>query len=383
MNVKKIFSVFAAIFLLMLSASAANAKITEQQALSDERIAPYVELTRQYGKDFLPGRYAHIKETLSRVNPKEKIYAATEIIVEIGQFDSEHNAYPTNIDVYGKNLTPGFYTLDLSGEVPVMKAYAPDDKGEYKIFAEDYAVVMPEDNEKYAWLLASVETGEVRYLYPLNNFWFPSKWYEGEWKCSDGSEVELDDDGEIEIQDKKFGTYTVSDNRIAVKTPDGQRDVIYCANNPYEKTLIMTFTSGPNGMGMNAGVFVKDKDGKKKSNAPVFKAPETSLPKFPKTPETPKQEFPKFPGKAPEVNLDGVYQTYMNGQQLVLQFQGNNYYIWLNGQPAEMGTFQRDGNVLNGRKSTGETFTNTVQLNGNNLMLTDVNNMHITYQKIQ
>ena len=377
MNTKKF---FAAIFLLMLLSTAANAKVTEQQALSDERIAPYVELTRQYGKDFLPGRYAHVKETLSRVNPQEKIYAATEIIVEIGQFNSENNAYAVNSDVYGKNLTPGFYTLDLSGEVPVMKAYAPDDKGEYKIFAEDYAVVMPEDDEKYAWLLASVETGEIRYLYPLNNFWFPSKWYEGEWKCSDGSEVELDDDGEIEIQDKKFGTYIVSDNRIAVKTPDGERDVIYCANNPYNGTLVMTFTSGPNGMGMNAGVFVKDKDSKKKSQTPVFKAPETSQPKFP---ETPKQEFPKFPGKTPEINLEGVYQAYVNGQQIVLQFQGNNYYCWLNGQPAEMGTFIIQGNNLTGTKSTGEKFNNVFQLSGNTLILTDNDNMNIIYQKVQ
>ena len=372
MNVKKTFSAFSVIFLLMSLSSAANAKITEQQALSDERIAPYVELTRQYGKDFLPGRYAHVKETLSRVNPQEKIYAATEIIVEIGQFNSENNAHSSIFDVYGKNLTQGFYTLDLSGEVPVMRAYAPNDKGEYKIFAEDYAVVMPEDSEKYAWLLASVETGEIRFLYPINDFWFPSKWYEGDWKSSDGYEVDLDDDGEIEIQEKKLGTYTVSDNRILIKTPDGKEDVIYCANNPYEKTLVMAFTDGSNSMSANAGVFVKDKDGNKKSNAPVFKAPETS-----------KQEFPKFPGKVPEANIEGVWQTYMNGQQIVLQFQGNNYYIWLNGQPAEMGSFQRNGNILNGRKSTGETFTNTVQVNDNTLILSDVNNMHITYQKVK
>ena len=378
---------FASVLLFMLFTTAANAKVTAQQALSDQRIAPYVELTRQYGKDFFPGRYAHVKEIISRVNSNEKIYAASSLIIEVGQFNPENNAYPSNFDVYGENLAPVYMTFDASGEVPVIKTYAADDAGNYEVIAEDYAVVMPEDSEKYAWLFASVETGEIRYLYPLNNFWFPSKWYEGEWKCSDGSEIELEDDGEIEIQDKKFGTYIISDNRIAVKTPDGQRDVIYCANNPYDGTLVMTFTSGPNGMGENAGVFTKVKD--KAPTAPKFPGKTSTTaptqPKFPgKTDENP-SPFPKFPGKAPEANIEGVWQTYMNGQQIVLQFQGNNYYMWLNGQPMEMGSFQRDGNVLNGRKSTGEAFRNTVQVDqaGRTLILSDTNNFSMTYQKVQ
>ena len=53
--------------------------------------------------------------------------------------------------------------------------------------------------------------------------------------------------------------------------------------------------------------------------------------------------------------------------------------------PAEMGTFERQGNVLNGRKSTGEAFRNTIQIDASekNLLMTDANNFNITYQRIQ
>ena len=352
MNAKKFFT---AILLLTLLTAKANAKVTEQQALSDQRIAPYVEMTKQQGASLLPGRYAHVKEIMSRVNPNEKINAASSLIIEVGNFNSELSvanlkagAYPSNLDVYGENLEPCLMTFDASGAVPIIRTYSANS---HELIAEDFAVVVPEGVDKYAWLLGSTDTGEVRYMFPLKD-WFPSKWWEGDWEAADGSEIELDEDGDIEIQDRKFGTYIISDNRIAVKTLDGQRDVIYCIYNPTNKSLVMTFTSGPNGMGENAAVFFNDEDNTPKTNAQVS-------------------------------NVEGVWQTYVNGQQLVLQFQGNNYYVWLNGQPAEMGSFIIQGNNLTGTKSTGEKFNNFFQVSGNTLMLRDNDNMNIIYQKVQ
>ena len=370
MNTKKI---FAMILLLFLFTSTANAKITELQALSDQRIAPFVEITKQQGASLLPGRYAHVKEIISRINPAEKINAASNLIIEVGQFNSENNAYPSNLDVYGENLAPCFMTFDASGAVPIIRTYNANN---HQLIAEDYAVVIPEGVDKYAWLLGSTDNGEVRYMFPLNQ-WFPEKWWEGDWEAADGSEIELDDDGDIEIQDKKFGTYIISDNRIAVKALDGQRDVIYCIYNPTNKSLVMTFTSGPNGMGENAAVFFDDDNDKTKKSVPVFKTPTNSTPAAP-------QGFPKFPGSAAQINIEGVWQTYANGSQIVMQCQGNNYYVWINGQPVEMGTFQIQGDKLSGTKSTGESFSNNVQISGNNLILTDPNNnARIIYQKVQ
>ena len=364
---------FATILFFALFTVAADAKITEQQALSDQRIAPFVDITRQQGAELLPGRYAVIAEIQSRVNPAEKINAASSSVIEIGKFNSENNAYPSNIDVYGEKPVPCFITFDASGNVPVIKTYTADGSGNYEATVEDFAVVVPEGENKYAWLLGSTETGEVRYMFPFNQEYFPENWWNGSWKCSDGSEIEFDNET-VKIQGQNFGTYTISDNRIIVKTPDGQSDVIYCIYNPDNGTLAMTFTSTSDGMGENAAVFTKNEnDGKLQTKAPVFKAPASAG----------TQTFPKFPIKEPQVNIEGVWQTYANGSQVVMQCQGNNYYVWINGQPVEMGTFQIQADKLIGTKSTGEQFSNTVKVSGNNLILTDYNNARIIYQKVQ
>lgn len=393
MKTKKFLAAF--VIVLMFTVSCAYANVTEQQALSDQRIAPYVEVTKQQGASLLPGRYAHVKEIMSRVNTAEKINAASSLIIEVGQFDSESNAYPSNFDIYGENLAPCYITFDASGAVPIMRTYVAGEGDEYEMVAEDFAVVMPEGGNKYAWLLGSTETGEVRYMFPLNDAWFPDDWYEEDWLCADGSQISLDD-GVISSNGQALGTYVISDNRIAIKDAAGNRDVIYCIYNPDNETLVMTFTSGPNGMGENAGVFTEMEDAPKpqtpptpptpqKPKGPVFKAPKPKQPTAPS--KTDSQGFPKFPGPAaPQASLEGVWQAMLNGQQLVMQFQGNNYYLWLNGQPAEMGTFQRNGNVLSGVISnTGKPFRNTVNVDpsGSSFTLTDSNGVGITYYKVQ
>ena len=251
MNAKKF---LVLIFIFTLSATA-NAKITEQQALNDQRIAPYVELTRQYGKDFLPGRYAHVKEIVSRVNPAEKILAASSLIIEIGDFNSQNKTYPVKFDFEGANLISRFMTLDLTGAVPLMRSY---ESGSNEISTEDFAVLVPENDNEYSWFLGSTENGDVHYLFPLNDFWFPKNWHLGKWKCSDGSEIEFNADGIVYAGGKVFGTYKISDNRVLVKTIDDKEDAAYCVYNSTEDYLVITFTSGPNGLGENAAIFVRN-----------------------------------------------------------------------------------------------------------------------------
>lgn len=238
----------------MLLTTAANAKVTEQEALNDERIAPYVELTKQSGKDFLPGRYVHVKEILSRVNPAKKILAASSLIIEIGKFDSKNKTYPAKFDFYGENLISRYMTLDFSGAVPVMRTY---ELGSNITLTEDFAVLVPENENEYSWFLGSTENGDVHYLFPLSEYWFPKNWHLGKWIASDESELELDSDGIIYAQGKVFGTYEISDNRVLVKTPDGKKDSAYCVYNADEDYLVVTFTSGPNGMDENAAVFLR------------------------------------------------------------------------------------------------------------------------------
>ena len=377
MKAKKFFTALYLVFIL--SASCAYAKVTEQQALSDPRIAPFVENTKQNGEKFLPGRYAHVKEISHRAKLDEKVNAPSELVIEIGDFSSEHNAYPSNFDAYGENLISCFMTFDTSGAVPIIKTYASDDGENYEMIAEDYAVVIPEGNN-YAWLLGSAETGDVRYLFPLNDFWFPENWYEGAWKGQDGSQITLKDDTVIS-NGNVLGSFIISDNRVAIKMADGTRDVIFGLYNPTNKNLIITYRNGPEGMGENAEIYVKDEDEKtetKTKNPPIFKAPK-------KTDETQQPKFPKFPMPQPKANLNGVWQAVVNGQQLVMQIDGNQYYMWLNGQPAEMGTCEINGNEISGVVNNGETYKNTFSLDnsGKVLTLTSSNNVTIIYQKVQ
>ncbi|MBR1487212.1 MAG: hypothetical protein IJ597_08170 [Synergistaceae bacterium] len=250
----------AAVFILVLFSTSAQAKITEQEALNDQRIAQYVELTRQYGKDFLPGRYVHLKEILSRVNPPEKILAASSLIIEVGEFDEKNKEYPVEFDFCYENLISRFMTLELSGAVPIMRTYEIDSTGKKELATEDFAVVIPEGENKYYWLLGSTETGDVHYLFPINESWFPKNWHLGKWIAADNSELELNSNGIVYAGSKVFGTYTISDNRILVKTPDDKEDAAFCVYNSTEDYLVVTFTSGPNGMNENAAIFTRKND---------------------------------------------------------------------------------------------------------------------------
>ena len=386
MNCKKFLVIF--ILILTLSASCAQARISEQLALSDQRFSPYIDFTKQTGAKLLSGRYAHLREIASRSGNGQKINAPDEIIVEIGEFDPESNAYPTNFDVYGENLLHCYMTFDASGAVPVLKTYAPDDDEEdYILIAEDYVVFVPEaDNENYVLVLGSVETGDVRYMFQINDYWLPKNWYEGSWKGNDGSQITLKN-GTVTSNGNNLGTFIVSDNRIAVKMPDGKRDVIFCAINKAENTLVMTFTNGEDFEGANAAVFTKEKKSGTKKNSPVFKSP-TKKSKEPKT-KSDSKNFPKFPGSKQKFSLEGSWETTMNGQQVVMQMQGNKYWTWINGQPFDTGTFTFDG--IQSLQGTSEvspeySFDNIVSFNadGNSFVFWDVNNdsLKLTCTKI-
>ncbi|GAB1401088.1 hypothetical protein MASR1M66_25600 [Aminivibrio sp.] len=86
------------------------------------------------------------------------------------------------------------------------------------------------------------------------------------------------------------------------------------------------------------------------------------------------------------VGLNGVWGSYINGQQVVMQIQGNQYQMWMNGMPYEAGLFQVQGNVLQGRTSAGVVFSNYILVNPNGMefMLTDMQTgISVVYQRIQ
>ena len=367
------------VLVIVLSSSSAFARVTPEQAASDNRFKPAIEYTKQNGAKLLPGRYAHTKEILNRSDPmKRKILAPTDIIIEIGQLDiieigqlsMSSASYPGNFDVYGENLFPVYITLDTSGLVPVMKITHKNADGKLETIAEDYAVTGSQGNG-YIWALGSVETGEVRYLYPLNDVWFPEGWYKGTWTC-DNLSFTFDDDGKVYSNGQELGTYTVSDSRIAIKLADGNRDVIFAMYSPELDALVITLKDDPEHPEEKetAGIFLRSK------NEPAKR-------ELSKT-----DKFPPMPIPAPKtqtLNLEGTWAANVNGQQWVIKYEGSNYYGWINGQPSETGIFQVNGNIITGQNNQNVQFMAAAELDstGNVLTMTFANGNKITYQRMQ
>ena len=361
--------IITALMLLALMTSGALAAISPQQALSDQRIAPYILSTKQNGAGLLPGRYMHTKELTQRTGG-DKILAPTNLIVEINSLNPEQNTYSVNADLWGNDeLFPMYMALDMSGQVPIIRHYMQDEEsGEYEVIAEDYAVVMS-DGEKHIWLLGSIETGEIRYMYPLDASFFPDGWYSGTWKGTSGTSYTFADNGQVKINGQTVGKYLVSDNRIIITRNDGTKQPLYAALNPDNNALVITFLTRS----------------AERPSAPLFP------PARPKTqtqnPEMP-SEFPDMPNVAmpkPPVNIDGVWGAYVNNQQVVMQFKGNQYFGWINGQPSEMGIIRIDGSTATGTNNHGVNFTTELELDdsGQTLTMTFQNGNSITYQRLQ
>ena len=382
------------LLILLLSASCASADITPEQAAADSRIGPYIDYTRQNGQALLPGRYMHTKE-LDQIAGTQKIVAPTNLIVEIATMASlnpQQITYSVNADLWGEDEMSSMYMLlDFSGTVPVLKTYAADDDGQYEVITEDFAVVLS-DSQKRIWCLASVETGEVRYMCPLDGAWFPKGWYSGNWKGQDETTYTFSANGQASRNGQVIGKYIVSDNRIVITRTDGSKQLICAWWNPDTERLVLTFTD--NGM-MTAGAFTRITEKQavpflpslKKQTAPV--SPQTTQKQeVSSSPEMPSQ-FPKMPDvKMPEPpgpNIEGVWGAYVNGQQWITQYQGNQYYGWINGQPSEMGIITLKGNTMTGQNNKGVHFTAEIELDdsGQILSLTFPNGSSIQYQKLQ
>lgn len=362
MSARKIF----AALILVLYASCSFAEVTPKQVLSDPRFSPLVKATKQHGAEYLPGRYVVTMELPSRTG-NTPILAPTHIILEIGQPDPQMKTYPFRYDIHGGRNAEGYMFLDTESEAPMLISYTKSKSGKFELTGKSYAGLYEED---YSWLTGAVSDGSLNVLVPINDMYFPEGWYLGAWKCEDGTQFTFDG-GKMYAGGQEIGTFTVDDNRITVTGSDGSKDTIYAMWNPYKDILAITFSTGPNGMGINAGVFERMNDSQKPAATP--KMP-TEFPPMPKV---------KMPPQA--VNINGVWGAYAEGKQIILQYEGNNYFGWINGEPSEMGIFTINGNTITGTSSKGEKFTNKIELDdsGKFFDMTYTNGKTIRYQKLQ
>ena len=375
MSTRKIFSAL----ILVLYASCSFAEVTPQQVLRDPRFSPLVRVTKEKGAESLPGRYICAVEIPSRTG-SQKILAPTSSVIEIGKFSAELNAYPFHLDIHGEKQTDGYMTLDTEKEAPLLLSYIKNQSGQYELTGRSYAVLSDGDN---SWLTGTVSDGMLNMLIPIGRMYYPEGWYLGAWKCEDGTQFTFDG-GKMYSNGHEIGTFTVEDNRITVTAPDGSKDTVYAIWNPFKQILVITFNSGPNGMGTNAGVFEKMKEAPKPVTTPKPETPKTESKPAPEMPT----EFPPMPevNMPPQnLNINGVWGAYVEDKQVILQCQGNNYYSWINGTPWEMGTFTVKGSTITGSSSNGEKFTNKIELDssGEFLDMTYENGKTVRYMKLK
>ena len=360
---KKFALLIALIAVFCASSSFADVNL-EQQVKNDSRFSPYIEDTINHGANLLPGRYAHVGEVDARTR-REKFLAPTNVVLEIARFSMQRAAFPVKIDYYGERNNNAYMTLDTSGEVPILRTFAQN--GE--TITEDFAVVISDGN-KYVWCLASLETGEVHYIYPLNHDWFPANWYVGMWDSSDGITLEILQD-RIYASGNFYGTFRAADDRLEITTPEGKHEVIFAMIDPETGNLVATFTNSPNGMRENAVIF-------KRSTRPIKASRPIIKPDSMMRPRT--QSRPQIS------TIYGRWESIVDDQKWVMIYdENNNYRGWINGSPSESGVFQMNGNILTGRNNSGIEFTAEIEIlqAGNILIMRFPDGSSINYHRAQ
>lgn len=336
MKNRKVLSFIIAVIVLCVS-SCAYAAVSSDAAAEDPRIKPFIESTKQKGATLLPGRYVQLYE-IPLKDSTEKINAPSHIIIEIGQLDSESGYYPASINVYGKDIINCWVLFDTNEAVPVLKTYMLNSEGQYEISAEAFVAAMEEENQ-YAWFCGNIEDGQISYLIPVNDYWFPKGWYEGAWSTEDGKYHMTFSNGELFLQDESLGRFAVTDNRIMTSNSE----IIYAMYNTRTDSLVVSFTT-------NTGY---------PAEAVIF--------------------------KREQVNINGTWGAVVNGQQWVIQYNNGQYDGWINGIPADSGVYEIKGNVIAGKNNSGVNFDASVKLDptGNFLLLTFPNGNMIQYQRMQ
>ena len=86
------------------------------------------------------------------------------------------------------------------------------------------------------------------------------------------------------------------------------------------------------------------------------------------------------------VTLDGTWGTLFNGQQVVMQVQGNRYQTWVNGAPYESGMFRVQGDTMTVQTMTGAVYTQYFRIDATGSVFTITNaqtGMTFVYQRMQ
>ncbi|RRD65029.1 hypothetical protein EII26_04950 [Fretibacterium sp. OH1220_COT-178] len=342
------------------------------RAAENPMVTPYLKVTQERGYEHFLGRYAAVGIVPSRTGTNS-LLAPNGAVLEIEQASGREMAFAATLSAFGSD--PVHLRLLVQPEgLPIVRSVVPGEGGALTLVKSDFALLVPEEG-RYSWRMIDCASGSHIQLIPLDDLWFPAGYLEGEWSGDDGSTLTFRG-GQAGYAPAggalRQGSFTLSDNRVTLTPSDGQPLVLFTAYNPETKALVVTFADTETATVYN-----------RQAGSPPHPQPPHP---DPSQPQYPSQSVPPQPQVPPQgATLDGVWGAFVNGQQLVMQIQGNQYGVWVNGMPSEAGVFQIQGNRMYGQTNTGAAFSNLFQWDpsGMAFAITAPNGFTIVYQRMQ
>ncbi|GAB1428310.1 hypothetical protein MASR2M17_17400 [Aminivibrio sp.] len=346
------------------------------QVKANQEIEPFLDATRRFGAAKLPGRYTSFIGIPQR-NNQGMIMAPAGTLIEI-KATGEPDVFTTVLDVYNEKPV----TMSLLWEprgLPHFTAYMKNEQGEGYTPVERRFALLQSDEKTHAWTTLDAYTLDKMVLVPLDELNFPTGFMNGSWTGNDGSSLEFGQGSAVYVSEKGArteGKSAVKNNFFAITPASGTPLGFFFGYNPEQNIMVATFPDEGTAVIYN-----------RKGQAPAVVPQPQPMPQQPQYPQQPQPmpQQPQYPQQKP-VGLNGVWGAYINCQQIVMQIQGNQYQMWMNGMPYQTGLFQIQGNILQGQTSMGEFFSHYLLVNPNGMefMLTNMQTgIAVVYQRMQ
>lgn len=346
---------------------------------ANPEITPRLDETHRLGTGKLPGKYATFTAVAQR-NGQGMIMAPAGNVLTISPAGKNPNVFPAKAEVFGEKPSEFALLWEPRG-LPILTAYEKEEPdGEYEPSERRFAVLAMEGTS-YFWTTFDSYTMAKTIMMPLDEINFPAGYMDGSWKGDDGSALEMNRGTAVYTTEKGAkiqGKTAVKDNLLTITPPAGAPVYIYFGFNQPSDALVATFTDS------GTAVVYKRAAGQPPVPQPPVPQPPVPQPPVPQPP-VPQPPVPPVP-PVQYINLTGVWGTILNGQQVVMQIQGNQYQSWMNGIPFEAGMFQIQGNMMYGQNQMGMPFNYYFQLGpgGLTFTITDaVTGMMVMYQRMQ
>lgn len=312
-------------------------------------ISSNINTTQNEWRYLLLGRYA-VAEAKPLKSGEGFILAPNGGTIEIYEQGSGQEAFlAAHITLSDGTSQDAIMFFDEKG-LPVIRLTIKDEDDVLHLLLSFYSVVVKE-GPRHVWVLISPYDGSKITWTPLNESWFPRGYLNGEWIAQDGTRLGFQGDAIYFTEGARIrqGRFTLCDNTVRAAFTDGSALSLYTGIDQVAGKLVVTFGESDNAM-------VYSKVGAASQNPPNQ-----------------------------QLSLNGIWGAVVNGGQMLLGLQGNQYQISMNGITTEYGVFQVQGNILYAQSSMGKQFMYYFQLDqsGRFLRLTYQNGQFLDLQRVQ